>query len=96
MFTQELQTTVFPVEVSVSKDGGHPPEFWAKRAVDRIICIENSVSPVISEQARAFRAQIEHVILQSMVRAIACDRGKVGLMLTEAGYPQLAEIIRRP
>jgi hypothetical protein len=96
MFTQAIGTGTFAVDIATSDNGGHPPEFWAKRAVERIISIGDSTDPAISDQARAFRDQIEQVILYNINQAISCDRGTVGYMLTEAGYPQLAEAIRRP
>jgi len=39
--------------------------------------------------------EVEQVILHYMKRAIQCDRSTVSHLVTEAGQPQLAELIRR-
>jgi hypothetical protein len=96
MLTQALGTGSFSVDVVTSSDGGHPPEFWAQRAIDRIISIADSTDPNIAAQARVFRDHVEQVILFNMKQAISCDRTTVGQILIKAGHPELAEHIRRP
>jgi hypothetical protein len=96
MFTNAIGTGSFSVDVATSNDGGHPPEFWAKRAADRIVSISDSTDPNIAAQARVFRDQVEQVILFNMKQAISCDRTTVGQVITKAGHPELAEHIRRP
>jgi hypothetical protein len=96
MFTNAIGTGSFSVDVATSNDGGHPPEFWAKRAADRIVSISDSTDPNIAAQARVFRDQVEQVILFHMKQAISCDRTTVGQVITKAGHPELAEHIRRP
>ena len=96
MLTQAMSTGPFSVDVATSNDGGHPPEFWAKRAVERIISIADSADPNIAAQARVFRDHVEQVILFNMKQAISCDRTTVGQVLKKAGHPELAEHIRRP
>jgi hypothetical protein len=94
--TDSLGMGAFAVDVATSSNGGHPPEFWAEQAVNKIISISDSTDPAISAQARAFRDQIGQVILYCMKQAISCDRTSVGVQLTQAGFPQLAEQIGRP
>lgn len=96
MLTQALGTGSFSVDVATSNNGGHPPEFWAKRAVERIVSISDTTDPNIAAQARVFRDQVEQVILLYMKQAISCDRTTVGQVLSKAGHPELAEHIRRP
>lgn len=96
MLTNTITTGPFSVDVATSNDGGHPPEFWAQRAIDRIISIADSTDPNIAAQARVFRNHVEQVILFNMKQAISCDRTTVGQILTKAGHPELAEHIRRP
>ena len=96
MLTQAMSTGSFSVDVATSNEGGHPPEFWAKRALERIISISDSTDPNIAAQARVFRDQVEQVILFHMKQAISCDRTTVSQVLTKAGHPELAEHIRRP
>lgn len=96
MLTQAMTTGDFKVEVATSSNGGHPPEFWAKRAADRIVQVADTAHPAIRDQAKAFQHQVEQVILDHMKRAISCDRTTVGHMVEEAGHPRLAELLRRP
>lgn len=96
MLTQAISTGTFSVDVATSNDGGHPPEFWAKRATERIISISDSTDPNIAAQARVFRDHVEQVILHNIKQAISCDRTTVGQVLSKAGHPELAEHIRRP
>ena len=96
MFTPAMTMGEFRVDVATSDNGGHPPEFWAKRAAERIIQVSDTAHPAIRGQAIAFQNQVEQVILHYMKRAIQCDRSTVSHLVTEAGQPQLAELIRRP
>ena len=96
MLTQAMTTGDFKVEVATSSNGGHPPEFWAKRAAERIVHVADTAHPAIRDQAKAFQDQVEQVILDHMKRAIHCDRTTVGHMVEEAGHPRLAELLRRP
>lgn len=95
MFGSQGSAEAFRVEVATSSNGGHPPEFWAKRAADRIVSVSETAHPAIREQATAFKELVENVILEHMKRAISCDRTTVSHLVTEAGHPQLAELLRR-
>jgi hypothetical protein len=65
--------------------------------VSQIISIGDTTDPAISVQDRAFRDKIEQVILFNINKAIDCDRATVAYIVTQAGQPQLAEVIsRRP
>ena len=95
MFVEAAQAGTFQVEVETSNNGGHSPEFWARRAADRIVQVADSAHPAIREQARAYKAAIELVVLEHINRAIRCDRSTVSYLVSEAGHPQLAEHLRR-
>lgn len=86
-------TSVMQVDVATTSNGGHPPEFWAKLAADRIIQISDDAHPAIREQALAFRDRLEHVITLYMKRAIQSDRTNVYNLVTEAGQPKLAKLL---
>lgn len=88
--------SVMSVEVATTSNGGHPPEFWASRAAERIVQVSESAHPAIREQAVAFRNAVEQVILFHIKRAIQSDRTTVHYLLTEAGQPKLADLLRRP
>jgi hypothetical protein len=95
MFVEAAQAGVFKVDVETSSNGGHPPEFWAKRAADRIVQVAESAHPAIREQALAYKAAIEVVVLEHINRAIKCDRSTISYLVSEAGHPTLAEHLRR-
>jgi len=96
MFTQAMQAGAFQVDVATSNNGGHPPEFWAEQAAKKIISVADTAPDIIKSQAITFQNHVEQVVLYYMKCAIACDRSTVSYMVTEAGHPQLAELIRRP
>jgi hypothetical protein len=96
MLTDAAKTGEFSVDVVTSSNGGHSPEFWAKRATAHIVSVSDSAHPAIREQAKAFQEQVEQVILHHIKRAIECDRTTVSHLVSEAGQSQLADIIRRP
>lgn len=96
MLGSEASSGAFQVHVETSSNGGHPPEFWAKRAADRIVSVSETAHPAIREQALAFKDLVENVILDHINRAISCDRTTVSHLVNEAGHPQLAEFLRRP
>lgn len=95
MFVQAAQSGAFKVEVETTSNGGHPPEFWAKRCAERLLSVADSAPPVLREQAQVFKDQMEQVVLLHMKRAIQSDRSTVGHLLAEAGQPELAELVRR-
>lgn len=87
---------VMKVDVQTTSNRGHPPEFWAKLAADRIVQVSDTAHPAIREQAVAFRDNVEKAVLLYMKRAIQSDRTTVYNLVTEAGQPDLAELLRRP
>ena len=95
MLVEAAQVGTFQVDVETSDNGGHSPEFWARRAVDRIVQAADTTHPVIRDQANAYKAAIEVVVLEHIKRAIKCDRLTVSYLVSEAGHPQLAEHLRR-
>jgi hypothetical protein len=95
MFVEAARTEAFKVDVETTTNGGHPPEFWADRCVDRLIHVSDDAPPAIREQAVAYREQLRAVVLLHMQRAIQSDRTTISYAITEAGHPRLAEVLRR-
>lgn len=95
-WTEPNIASVMKVEVETTTNRGHPPEFWAKLAADRIVQVSDTAHPAIREQAVAFRDNVEKAILLYMKRAIQSDRTTVYNLVVEAGQPNLAELLRRP
>lgn len=89
-----IGTGTFSVDVTTS-EGGHPAEFWAKRASDKIMSVSDTAPPEIREQALAFKARIEAVVLYYLKEAVKDNNSMVSKLLTDAGHPQLADLIRR-
>lgn len=83
------------VDVATTSNKGHPPEFWAHRCVERLIQVSENAPPELREQALAFRSQMEQIVLFHLKRAIQSDRTTVQNAVSEAGQPQLAELLRR-
>ena len=94
-WTDPNVASVMKVDVATTSNGGHPPEFWAKLATDRIVQTSDDAHPAIREQAVAFRDKVEQVLTLYMKRAIQSDRTTVHHLVTEAGHPKLAELLVR-
>lgn len=84
----------FSVNV-VTSNGGHPVEFWAKQASDKILSVSDTAPPVIRDQAAAFKDKIEAVVLYYIKEAIKDNTSVISMKLADAGHPQLADLIRR-
>jgi len=83
------------VNVHTTSGRGFTPEEVAERCVDRLISISDTAEPALKEQARAFKKQSHQLIAYYMREAIRSDRTTIYNALKNAGYPELAEAIRR-
>lgn len=83
------------VSVKTTSGRGFTPQEVAEMCVDKLMYVSDSAPKEIRDQARAFKAQIQAVIAQYMIEAIASDRTTVYNAVVDAGHPQLAELIRR-
>lgn len=88
-------TIPFSVNVKTSSDGGLSPEQIAELCVDRLLHISDSAPPELAMQARAFREQMLVAILHYVKMAVLEDRATVSVKLEQAGFPELAQQIRR-
>ena len=96
MMTPELGiNNDFKVDVVTTNDRGHSPEEVAELCINKIVGISATADPIIRQQAEAYKAQIEQVIVYYMKQAIKSDRTTVCNALLEAGEPKLADLIRR-
>lgn len=87
--------SVLPVTVKTTDGRGLTPEEIAEMCLDKLLYVSESAPPAIRQQAEAFRDQIRIVLVIYMRQAAASDRTTVYNALIEAGYPDLAESIRR-
>jgi hypothetical protein len=58
------------IEVHTTNEGGHPPEFWAKLCIDRIIQTSEDAPEQIQEQVKTYKDNITKVIEQYMQNKI--------------------------
>jgi hypothetical protein len=83
------------VLVKTTSGRGFTPEELAEQCVQRIVSVSDKAHPGIRDQARAFSKHIEMLVANYMRQAILSDRTTVYNALTDAGHPELAELIRR-
>ncbi len=83
------------VLVNTTDKRGFTPEELAEQCVKRIVSVSDTAHPGIRDQARAFQKHIEMLVANYMRQAIRSDRTTVYNALTDAGHPELAELIRR-
>tara|TARA_R110000751_G_scaffold52510_1_gene114457 strand:- start:1900 stop:2193 length:294 start_codon:yes stop_codon:yes gene_type:complete len=85
----------YKVLVHTSQNRGFTPEEIGERCAKEIISVSLNASPAIREQAFAFRAQIQSLLVSYMREAIKSDRTTVYNALKDAAHPELAQLIRR-
>tara|TARA_R110001592_G_scaffold303703_1_gene575883 strand:- start:8302 stop:8601 length:300 start_codon:yes stop_codon:yes gene_type:complete len=83
------------VTVKTTNRRGFTPEELSEQCVQKIISVSDTALPGIRDQARAFERHIEKVVAYYMRQAIQSDRTTVFNAITDAGHPELAELIRR-
>jgi len=83
------------VLVNTTDKRGFTPEELAEQCVKRIVSVSDTAHPAIRDQALAFKNSVEAIVAQYMRQAIRSDRTTVYNALTDAGHPELAELIRR-
>jgi hypothetical protein len=97
---------MFEFKLDISKDSpvvgvrttnkrGFTPDELAEQCVSKIISVSDTAHPGLRDQARAFSKRIEKVVADYLRQAIRSDRTTVYNALTDAGHPELAELIRR-
>ena len=94
MFTGSMSND-FQVGVRTTSGRGFTPEELAQQCSDRLVAIADTAPPAIRDQARAYKAQVKSTVQRYLEQAVHSDRTTVYNALTEAGHPELAEMIRR-
>jgi hypothetical protein len=62
------------VMVATTSNGGHPPEFFAERIVERLIKVGDHAPEPIKAQAYAYRDAMMVIVLDGIRQALASDR----------------------
>ena len=83
------------VLVNTSDNRGFTPEELSEQCVQKLISVSDTAPPAIRDQARAYQKHIETLVAYYMRQAIRSDRTTVYNALSDAGHPDLADLIRR-
>ena len=83
------------VSVSTTKNRGWTVEEVADRCLQRIIAVSDTAPPEIRDQAVAFKEAIRPLLIFYMKEVVNSDRTTVYNIIRDAGYPEVAEFIRR-
>ena len=87
--------TDFRVGVKTTSGRGLTPEELAKQCADKIVSVSDTAPEPIRAQAHAFQARVQQLVELYLKQAVQSDRTTVYNALTDAGHPELAELIRR-
>lgn len=82
-------------KVVTTDNRGLTPEELAEQCADKLIFISDNASEEVKQQARAYRKRLVSVLTHFMERTVRNDRVTVYNAIIEAGYPELADYIRR-
>ena len=82
------------ITVDTQQYRGHPPEYWAQKATERIFGISENAAPHIKQQAEAFRLSIYNTILYYIKQSINSERCTMKNILAKQGHEDLANILR--
>ena len=83
------------VSVSTTQNRGWTVEEVADRCLQRIIAVSDTAPPEIRDQAVAFKEAIRPLLIFYMKEVVNSDRTTVYNIIRDAGYPEVAEFIRR-
>ena len=85
----------FEVSVGTTSNRGLTPSEVAEMCVEKLMYVSQEAPPAITDHAVFYKDQLFVLIEHYMKQAVASDRTNVINALTNAGSPQLAEMIRR-
>ena len=95
MLSVDSKPEIGSVDVVTTSNKGLSPEYWTERIMERLVQVSDNADPLVQAQARAFKENIEKVVLLYLRQAIASDRSTVAGLLEKQGHCKMAEIIRR-
>lgn len=81
------------IRIHAVSNRGFSPEELAEIAVEKIIYVGKDAHPAIKEQAEVFKAQIRHVLLDSLRQAVRSHNTTIANRLRQAGHPELVAIL---
>ena len=83
------------VKVRTANNRGYSVEAIAEMCADKVITVSDTAPDVIRAQAEAFKTEILCTVLQYIKMAVKEDRATMCVKIQEAGFPDLAEQLRR-
>ena len=93
MIEIDTVSSIGSVMVDTQQNRGHPPEYWAERATDRICGISENAEGHVRQQAQAFRVAIYSTILFYIKESINSERCTMKNILAKQGHDDLAKIL---
>jgi len=93
MITVEMPIVMSGVSVATTQNRGWTTEELAQRASDKIIFVGDQSHPTVQAQARAFKAQVEHVVAFYLREAVEQDRLTIANRLRQAGHSELVHLL---
>ena len=82
-------------KVRTSNNGGHSSDSVAEMCADKLMSVSESAPPEIRMQAEAYKSQMLQIIAHYIKVAVKEDRATTCVKLQEAGFPDLANQLRR-
>lgn len=91
----EMQSAILlmKVDVATTNNRGFTPEELAEQAVNKIVYVGSNSHPAIREQAEAFKAAVQDVVLMYLRQAVQSHKTTVAHRLTVAGHPELVKLL---
>ena len=90
MFSVEAGSAIGePVEVTTDNRGMNAEE-WADLAVNKIIGVAVNSSPLVREQAMAYKNVIRMLLVSYFAKVAASERSTIRVFLEQEGYSDLA------
>ena len=81
------------ITVATEQNRGHPPEYWAERATERICGISEDAEGHVKQQAEAFKVAFYNTILYYIKAGINSERCTMRNLLEQQGHKDLAKIL---
>jgi hypothetical protein len=82
------------VVVDTQQFRGHPPEYWAKRCMEKICVVSDDAAPHIRQQAQEYQLAIYKTILYYIEQSLNSQRCTMANVLTRQGHEDLAKVLK--
>tara|TARA_R100001086_G_scaffold248470_1_gene185516 strand:- start:1944 stop:2234 length:291 start_codon:yes stop_codon:yes gene_type:complete len=93
MIEIDTVSSIGSVLVNTQNFRGHPPEYWAERATERICGISEFAEGHVRQQAEEYRLAIYNTILYYIQESINSEKCTMRNKLSQQGHEDLAKIL---